>query len=111
MRSRLACPLAFENAVDQLYEENQKIVDPFFARYPELQPFYDTYVASNDPAEKKRSALLANFLPTLKRRRKRQQALQAISAAAKTDVAFAGAILDSVAVLHAAADTSQSRTG
>jgi hypothetical protein len=94
----------FKDAVDALYKENQKIVEPFFQRYPELQPLYDTYVTSNNPVEKKRSTLLENFLPELKRRRKRQQALQAISAAAKTDANFAGAILDNGTVLHAAAN-------
>ena len=103
---KVGVPLAFENAVDQLYKESQTIVSPFFARYPELEPLYDAYVASNELVEQKRSALLANFLPALKRRRKRQQALQAISAAAKTDAHVAGAILDAVAVLHAIADTT-----
>ncbi|MFE6903603.1 neuraminidase-like domain-containing protein [Streptomyces sp. NPDC057717] len=101
---------AFKAAIDELYTENQrlvqKIVKPFFARYPELQTLYEAYAASTDPPERKRSRLLANFLPTLKRRRKRQQALQVISAAAKTDVAFATAVLDAVAVLHAVADTT-----
>lgn len=111
---KVGVPLAFENAVDKLYEENQKIIGPFFARYPELLPLYNAYVASNDPAEKKRSALLANFLPELKRRRKRQQALQAIGTAAGTDVSFAGALLDNKIedhpeakyLLHATASTS-----
>ena len=40
----------------------------------------------------KRSDLLANFLPELKRRRKRQQALQAISAAARIDVRIRAAL-------------------
>jgi hypothetical protein len=98
-------PDAFKVAVDQLYDQNQSIVKPFYARYPELEPFYDAYVLSNDQVEKKRSALLANFLPALKRRHKRQQAVQAISAAAKTDANLAGTILNDVAVLHAAANT------
>jgi Neuraminidase-like domain len=96
----------FKAAVDSLYAENQKSVAPFFTRYPELQPLYDAYVTSNDPPEKKRSALLENFLPELKRRRKRQQALQAMSAAAKTDVAFASAVLDDATVLHSVADNT-----
>lgn len=97
---------AFKKAIDTLYQENQQIVGPFFARYPELQQLYETYVASDDPPEKKRSALLEQFLPALSQRRKRQQALQAISAAAKTDAAFAAAVLDDATVLHAAADTT-----
>ncbi len=33
----------FQTAIDKLYEKNQKIIQPFFARYPELLPLYDTY--------------------------------------------------------------------
>ncbi|MFF1566871.1 neuraminidase-like domain-containing protein [Streptomyces sp. NPDC058293] len=96
----------FKAAIDDLYAENQKIVKPFFARYDELQTLYDAYATSTDLPERKRSVLLANFLPTLERRHKQQQALQVISAAAKTDAGFATAILDAVAVLHAVADTT-----
>src|SRR5262249_4181456 len=32
---------AFKAAVDNLYNQNQGIVDPFFARYPELQSAYN----------------------------------------------------------------------
>lgn len=99
---KVGVSLPFENAVNSLYAENQKIIGPFFARYPELQPIYDTYTASNDALEKKRSALLANFLPALKEHRKRQQAIQALSAAAKTEAAFAEAFLEDAGVLHAA---------
>lgn len=98
----------FKDAVDKLYEENQKVIAPFFARYSELQPLYNTYVTSNEPQEKKRSDLLAHFLPGLKRRRKDQQALQAISAVTKTDIGFASVVLDDAAVLHAAGDNARS---
>lgn len=99
----------FQTAVDGLFAENQQVVGPFFGRYPELRPLYDAYVASTDPVpvEKKRSDLLANFLPEFKHRRKRQQALQAISAAAKADPGFTSAVLDDAAVLHAAADNTR----
>ncbi|MGH8470921.1 MAG: neuraminidase-like domain-containing protein, partial [Gammaproteobacteria bacterium] len=86
-----------------LYEENQKVIGPFFDRYPELLPLYDAYVASNETVEKKRSDLLASFLPELKHRRKRQQALAAVSAAAKADIPFASALLDDKMVLNPAA--------
>ena len=58
--------------------------------------------ASSDPVEKKRFTLLASFLPELKRRRKRQQALQVVSAAAQADAGLTSAIFDDAAVLHAA---------
>jgi hypothetical protein len=98
-------PLDFQQAVDKLYDQNQLVVKPFFARYSELEALYNGYVASTDVVEKKRSALLANFLPELKRRRKRQQALQTVSAAAKTQANVAESILGAIAVLHAAADS------
>jgi peptidoglycan hydrolase-like protein with peptidoglycan-binding domain len=98
---------AFRAAVDALYAANQAAVEPFFARYPELRPLHAAYAASADPPQKKRTALLANFLPELKRRRKRQQALAAVSAAARADATFAQAVLDDAAVLHAAADNAR----
>ncbi|MBC1195383.1 PA14 domain-containing protein,virulence plasmid 28 protein [Microcystis aeruginosa BLCCF158] len=97
----------FQAAVDSLYTENQQIINPFFDRYPELRPLYDAFAASADPIEKKRSDLLSNFLPALKQRRKQQQAMQAIGAAAKVDVSFASSLVDSANVLHAAQDNTQ----
>lgn len=97
---------AFKDAVDELHQKSRD----FFDRYPKLLPFHDAYIASNDPVEKKRSDLLAKFLPELKRSRKRQQALQAISALANADVAFASNVLDNRLdnkyVLHAADDNA-----
>jgi hypothetical protein len=97
----------FKGAVNALYSANQAVTGPFFARYPELLPLFNTYAASPDPPEKKRAALLANFLPELKERRKRQQALAEVGAAAGTDNAFARAVLDDTSVLHAAGDSTK----
>jgi ABC toxin N-terminal region/Neuraminidase-like domain len=94
----------FKDAVDKLYTENQKVIGPFFDRYPELLPLHDAYVASADPVEKKRTALLDAFLPELKHRRKRQQALQSTSAEVETDIGLASSVLENPAVLHASAD-------
>jgi len=94
----------FNAAVDALYVENQKSIAPFFARYPELQTPYDDYAASNDPVETKRSTLLSKILPELVKRRKQQQAFQAVSAAAQTSLDFARTLLDTSAygkALHA----------
>jgi hypothetical protein len=33
----------FQTAIDNLYAENQQIINPFFDRYPELQPLYAAY--------------------------------------------------------------------
>ena len=95
---------AFKDAVESLYTKNQKVMGPFFERYPELLPLYDAYVASPGPLEKKRTDFLEAFLPQLKRRRKRQQALQSLSAAVETDIGLACGLLEDAAVLHAAGD-------
>jgi hypothetical protein len=100
----------FRDAVDRLFARSEDIRGSFFSRYPELQPLYATYVASADPSEKKRSALLAAFRPELARRRKRQQALQRLSAAASVDLGFAQALLDPQTQpypLHAAGHADQ----
>ncbi len=103
-----AGPGDFHDAVALLYEENQKVVGPFFERHEELRTLHDTYVASAEPVEEKRTALLAAFLPVLKHRRKRQQALQSISSAAASDIALASVLLEDAVALHAAGDASTS---
>ncbi len=101
----------FTDALHNLYQENQKVVAPFFARYPELQPLYDAYVAdTTHSAAEKRSNLLKAILPELVQRRKRQQALQSVSAVANTDLAFTQAFLDPAAApfpLHPAGHGDQ----
>lgn len=96
----------FKEAVGSLYVENQNIVGPFLADDPELLELYEALVAPGQSPGKKRSALIEHLLPELKRRRKRQQALQAISASAKIDASFASALLDDAGVLHAAGNNS-----
>lgn len=91
----------FKDAVNSLYLENQKVIGPFFGRYPELLPLHDGYVSSAEPAEAKREALLEAFLPELKRRRKSQQALQSVSAAGGIDIGLASGLLENANVLHA----------
>jgi hypothetical protein len=80
---------------------------PFLARFPKWKSWLDAYAAAppTDSPEKRRAALLANILPELKRLRKREQVLAAISAAARTDLGFTTAILDDAEVLNAASDT------
>src|SRR5262249_12943526 len=99
---------ALTKAVSDLEIAAKKVVDPFFARYPALKPLLDSYVAAppTDSPEKKRTALLAGILPELKRLRKREQALAAVSAAARVELEFATAILDDPDVLNAAANTA-----
>ncbi len=85
---------AFQNAVDTLFSRGEDAKGSFFTRYPELKPLYDAYIVSLDPLATKRRTLLASFRPELSRQRKRQQALQRLSATAATDLAFTQALLD-----------------
>ena len=94
------------DAVNSLAAASQRAVAPFFTAYPELAPLYAAYVASSDPVQAKRQALLDNFLPVLKNKRKQEQALASVTSAADTDAGFATALLQDPAVLHADADPS-----
>ena len=84
----------FKAAVDALSQKSRDAVTPFFARYPELRPLYDAYVASAAPLAVRRKQLLDGMLPELVKRRKAQQALQSVSEAAQTDLDLARALLD-----------------
>jgi ABC toxin N-terminal region/Neuraminidase-like domain/Putative peptidoglycan binding domain len=100
----------FQTAVNAIYNRSQDALASFFSRYPELKPMYTSYVASPDPPEKKRTALLAAFQPSLSRLRKREQALQRLSAAAAFDLDATRRLLDPSAVpfpLHAAGDAAR----
>ncbi|HEV2647203.1 MAG TPA: neuraminidase-like domain-containing protein [Acidobacteriaceae bacterium] len=77
-------------------------VNPFFAKYPELQPLYQTYVGAIDT-----SGLLSAILPTLVNLRKSEQAQAEISGQIGCDASFAAALLQSSAILHADADVNQ----
>ncbi len=102
---------AFEAAMEDLYTKNQAAIAPFFARYPELQSRYDAYINSSEPVTTKRRALLVQILPGLVKRRQEQQALQAASAAANTDLGLTQACLYAPAApfsLHAVGDADQS---
>lgn len=85
---------AFKAAVDELYARSEDLTESLFTRYPELKPLYETYLASSDPVEEKRQALLKAFRPELADRRKRQQALERLSAAANVSLDFALQSLD-----------------
>jgi Neuraminidase-like domain/Salmonella virulence plasmid 28.1kDa A protein len=100
----------FKDAVDAIFARSEDAKGSFFARYPELKPLYDTYIASADPPATKRSALLAAFRPELSRRRKRQQALQRLSSAAALDLVSTQTLLDPTSnqyPLHAAGQPGQ----
>jgi pSer/pThr/pTyr-binding forkhead associated (FHA) protein len=99
-----AAPPSLLAAVASLATASQNAVAPFFASYPELRPLYAAYVASTDQVQARRTALLNNFLPILKQKRKQQQALASITSAASTDPSFATSLLQNAAILHADAE-------
>jgi Neuraminidase-like domain/Salmonella virulence plasmid 28.1kDa A protein len=94
LRALPAVPAGFKAAVDALFERSQSVLESLFGRYPELKPLYDAYVASPDPLPEKRRRLLAAFRPGLSRLRKRQQALQRLSAAVTVELTFTRRLLD-----------------
>jgi len=91
---------AFNTAVADLYSKNQTVINPFFARYPELLSPYNTYASDTvHTITEKRAVLLETILPELVLRRKRQQTLQTVSATANTTLDFTQNILDPLAPL------------
>jgi hypothetical protein len=97
-------------ALAALASANHQAVAPFFSKYPDLQPVYEAYVASPDPPATRRTALLNKLQPSLKYKRKQEQALASLTAAAGTDPSFADALLQDATILHAAdASTAAAR--
>ena len=84
----------FQSAVDSLFALSQDALASFFGLHPELKPPYETYVASPDPVDVKRTALLNAFQPQLAALRKREQAVQKLSTASALDLASTQALLD-----------------
>jgi hypothetical protein len=112
----------FQGKVDDLFAANRRPLDRFFARYPELRPLHDDFVDSLRPPELKRADLLRSVVTDLTRRRKHEQAAQAVAAAAGIEVELGRALLDTrpefaasvfgtglvpVYVLHAAGDPNR----
>jgi hypothetical protein len=102
LNSAAAGNAAILTAIAALSKANHRVVDPFFASNPTLKAPYAAYVASTDPAPMKRKALLAATLPDLKRRKREEQALATVTAAAGTDPTFATALLCDATVLASA---------
>ncbi len=97
---------ALPAALGALAVANQQAVASFFAAYPELAALYMSYAASSAPAQAKRETLLAAFLPVLKAKRKQQQALASITAAAGSDPSFATTVLRDATILHSSGDAT-----
>ncbi|MBI1744418.1 hypothetical protein HYR54_15315 [Candidatus Acetothermia bacterium] len=98
----------FTTAVSALFDRGEQIKGLFFTRYPELKGSYDIAIAG--PLADRHSAFLKAFQPELSWRRKRQQALQRLSAAAAVSLEFAQVWLDPTSEpypLHAAGDQNR----
>jgi hypothetical protein len=98
----------FQNAVDALFARSEETKGLFFTAHPELKVPYDAAVAVA-PADR-HSAFLAAFDPELARIRKRQQALQRLSAAVGVDLIFTQTMLDPASgpyPLHAGGDQNK----
>jgi peptidoglycan hydrolase-like protein with peptidoglycan-binding domain len=98
----------FQTAVGALRDRSEEIKGLFFTAHPELNAPYNTAVAAL-PADR-HNVFLTAFNPDLARRRKRQQALQRLSAAVGVDLVFTQTILDPASKLyplHAAGDQSK----
>jgi Neuraminidase-like domain/Putative peptidoglycan binding domain len=100
-------PAALVTAVNDLATLGAQQTVAFFARYPELDPLYQTFLASAGPEQQKRRAVLDAFLPDLVRRRRDQQAVLSLSGVLRVDPALTTAITSDVSVLHADADPTQ----
>ena len=97
--------------MDDLFAENQQIVGPFFARYPELLTALRRLRRLHRPGgEEARRRSLASFLPELKRRRKRQQALQ-VAQRSGSRRRIRRAMLDDQARVHAPASPDRAPRG
>ncbi|HXA29002.1 MAG TPA: neuraminidase-like domain-containing protein [Candidatus Angelobacter sp.] len=107
MEVAAAADVALTPALVSLGAAATQSLDTFFARYDNaqlrLRPLYTDYVSSPDPTVLGNlPALLAQLLPLLADRRKQQQALTAVTAAAGSDAGFAPRLLDTGGVIPSA---------
>jgi hypothetical protein len=93
-------------AIANLVAASQRVINPFFAAYKELLPLFTAFVGSSDPVQKKRNRLLEHFLPTLKQKRKLEQALAAITATAGVHSSFATTLLQDPAIMYSAGEVT-----
>jgi hypothetical protein len=98
----------FRAAVQALFDAGQEAFAAFFDRYPELKGLYENFVDSNAPLEVKMSTLLADFLPDLRVRLKRQQVRQTISAQVDADSTLVTPLLENTSLLHAVQEPAAS---
>ena len=92
----------FRAAVQALYDAARAQFQAFFERFPDLEALYTAFAASPAPLEARMSALLADFLPALRSRLKRQGVRQIVSGQIGTELALTDALLEQPDLLHAA---------
>jgi Neuraminidase-like domain len=97
----------FKTSVDLLYTGNQGTIDAFFVKHENLKPQKDVYVVANNSLDQQRRLILETFLPELREQRKREAALQIISATAQSDLELTTLLLNNQKVLHAAGDPNR----
>lgn len=98
----------FQKAVDGLFARSEEIKGLFFTAHHELKAPYDAALTAA-PADR-HTAFLSAFDPELARRRKRQQAVQRLSAVTGVDLVFTQAMLDPPAApypLHMGGDQTR----
>lgn len=93
---------AFRQAVVALFEAGQDAFVAFFERYPELQSLYENFVDVDVPLEERMSALLADLLPELRTKLKRQQVRQTLGSQLGADSTRMLSLLENASLLHAA---------
>lgn len=92
----------FQQTVVALFEAGQDAFVAFFERYPELQSLYENFVDADSPLEDRMSALLAEFLPELRTKLKRQQVRQTLGSQLGADSTRMLLLLENASLLHAA---------
>ena len=97
----------FKSSVDELYKSIQESAVSLFAQYPELEALVTGYATSEVQPAERHADLIEKLLPELRRRRKRQLALDSVTAASRTSLELADIVLDDAGVLHAASSADK----
>ena len=105
MQAAAAGDTALLAGLTALAAAHSQAVDAFFAANDSptlgLRSLFDAYVASTDPD--RLAVLLSGLMPVLASRRRQEQALTLVAAAAGCDLSFPAALLTDPGVLHAEA--------
>jgi Neuraminidase-like domain/PA14 domain len=91
LKSLAGASVDFQTAVNELLSRSEAIKGLYFNRYPELKVPYDLAIAADKAS--RYEVFLSRLQPQLIRKRKAQQALQQLSAAAGVELSFAQSLL------------------